>query len=395
MGATTFWALPVFVGPMHDDTGWSHTVIFLGLSLNFMATGFGGLIFGRFTDRRGGASKLLLVGVLVVGAALISLRWVTSPLQFILVYGLVAGFGGTSIRLVQATLISKWFVAKRGRAIGMASNGGSISALVMVPLIAFLIDDFGWRDAWSILGVIALVIMLPLVPLVVRAPEDLSLEPDDGYQAPAGRRDASAERSYHLRDVVRTGSFWFLMFGVLVGNYSLQAHTVVMIPRLEEIGYSSEAAATALSMYGFFSLGMRFVWGNIADSRGVRIAIVAQSALSAAGALLLFQVAGPWTLYPIMAFQGLAMSGFPPLQIMVWPEFFGRTYIGSIVGLTQPFVTMAGATAPVIVGALHDSTDSYAPALWMLAGTWLLCSMVMALVKPGVREEAQAAVPAA
>jgi cyanate permease len=276
----------------------------------------------------------------------------------------------------------------------MASNGGSISALVMVPVIARLIDSYGWRDAWSILGVIALVTMLPLVPLVVRSPEDFGLEPDNGYRSPPGRRNASAERSYHLRDVVRAGSFWFLMFGVLVGNYSLQAHTVVIIPRLEEIGYTSEEAAAALSLYGLFSLAMRFVWGNLADTRGVRLAIVAQSALSAIGALLLFQVAGPWTLYPIIAFQGLVMSGYPPLQIMVWPEFFGRDYIGSIVGLTQPFVTMSGAAAPVIVGALHDTTGSYAAPLWMLAGTWLLCTTVMVLVKPGVRSETTAAVPA-
>ncbi|MGE0057318.1 MAG: MFS transporter [Dehalococcoidia bacterium] len=385
MGATTFWALPVFVGPMHEDTGWSHTVIFLGLSANFMATGFGGLIFGRFTDLKGGASKLLLVGLIVDVLALSSLRWVQEPWQFILLYGIVGGLGGTSIRLVQATLISKWFVARRGTAIGVASNGGSISALVMVPLIAQLINAFGWRDAWSILGVIALLVILPLVPLVVRAPEDLGLQPDNGYQPPAGRRNAAVERSYRLSEVMRTGSFWVLLFGVLVGNYSLQAHTVVMVPHLEDIGYSSAEAATALSAYGFFSLFMRFVWGNLADARGVRMAIVAQSALSAVGAFLLMQVGGVLSLYLIIAFQGLMMSGYPPLQIMVWPEFFGRTHIGSIVGLTQPFTVIAGALAPVITGALFDQTGSYHAALWMLVGTWLLCSTVMIVVRPGGR----------
>jgi MFS family permease len=394
MGATTFWALPVFVGPMHDETGWSHTVIFLGLSVNFLATGFGGLIFGRFTDLKGGASKLLLIGLLVDVAAIIALRWVQEPWQFLFLYGVVAGLGGTSIRLVQATLISKWFVARRGNAVGMASNGGSISALIMVPLTAVLIDAFGWRDAWSVLGVIALLVILPLVPLVVRAPEDIGLEPDNGYRAPAGRRNAAVERSYHLSEVVRMGSFWFLLFGVLVGNYSLQAHTVVMVPHLEDIGYSSAEAATALSMYGLFSLGMRFVWGNLADSRGVRIAIVAQSALSAVGAFLLMQIGGYWTLYPIIAFQGLMMSGYPPLQIMVWPEFFGRAHLGSIVGITQPFTVIAGALAPVVTGFLFDQTDSYDAALWMLVGTWLLCSTVMIVVQPGGRSPAPVVVRA-
>jgi cyanate permease len=76
------------------------------------------------------------------------------------------------------------------------------------------------------------------------------------------------------------------------------------------------------------------------------------------------------------------MSGYPPLQIMVWPEFFGRAYIGSIVGIAQPFTTIAGATAPVIVGALFDYTGTYETALWLLIGTWLVCSTVMIVVRP-------------
>jgi MFS family permease len=204
-------------------------------------------------------------------------------------------------------------------------------------------------------------------------------------QAAPGRRSAESEQSYRLGDVIGMGSFWFLLFGVLVGNYSLQAHTVVMVPHLEDIGYSSAQAATALSAYGFFSLGMRFVWGTIADRRGVRMAITLQAITSAIGAFLLMQVAGTWSLLLIIGFQGLVMSGFPPLQIMVWPEFFGRMHIGSIIGVTQPFTTIAGATAPVIAGFLFDQTGSYEAALWMLMGTWLTCAMVMIVVRPGRR----------
>lgn len=383
MGATSFWALPVFVGPMHEDTGWSHTTIFLGLSVFFLLSGLGGFVFGRITDLKGGASRLLLLGVLLESAALFSLRWVESPLQFVVVYGAIGGLGGSSIRIVQATIIAKWFVARRGAAVGMASNGGSISALVMIPVTALLIRELGWRDAWSVLGVITMLLLLPLVPFTVRSPEDIGLEPDNGAAPVTGRRNAASERSYHLRDVVRTGMFWLLMLGVLIGNFSLQGHTVVMVPYLEDIGYSSAQAAAALSMYGLFSLGMRFIWGTMADVKGVRLTIVAQAGLSAFGVLLLFQagVSMP-VLYLIIAFQGLAMSGYPPLQIMVWPEFFGRAHIGSIVGVTQPFATVTGALAPVIVGALFDFTGTYETALWMLIGTWLACSAVMLVVRP-------------
>jgi cyanate permease len=88
------------------------------------------------------------------------------------------------------------------------------------------------------------------------------------------------------------------------------------------------------------------------------------------------------------------MSGYPPLQIMVWPEFFGRAHLGSIVGITQPFTVIAGALAPVVTGFLFDQTDSYDAALWMLVGTWLLCSTVMIVVQPGGRSPAPVVVRA-
>jgi len=387
MGATSFWALPVFVSPMHDDTGWSHTAIFAGLSVHFFVSAVGGLIAGRYTDRRGGASRLLAGGVLVLAGALIGLRWVESPLQFIAVYGVIGGAGGTSLRIVQATLISKWFVARRGAAVGLAANGGSISALVMVPLTALLIEAAGWRDAWTVLGFFALVVMLPLVPLAVRAPEDIGLEPDNGAPArPGGVRSAASEQSFTVSEAVRLRQFWMLMMAVLVGNYSLQTHTVVMVPHIEDIGFSSAMAATALAAYGLFSLAMRFIWGTLADRRGVRIAIFGQSLLTAAAAFLLMQISGSLSLYLIIGLQGLTMSGFPPLQIMVWPEFFGRAHIGSIIGLTQPFTTIAGSIGPVVAGLLFDLTDGYDTALWMLVGTWLACAAMMLLATPARRQ---------
>jgi MFS family permease len=381
-GATSFWALPIFVGPMHEDTGWSHTSIFAGLSLYFVVTAIGTMLVGRLADRPGGAARVLLCGVLVGGASLICLRWVTSPLQFILLYGIGVGSGGMTIRLVQATLISKWFIARRGSAIGMSTNGGSISALVMVPIVALVIEHTGWQDAWSFLGIVTMVVLLPCIPFVIRSPEDLGLKPDDGLVPRAGNRRSTQERSYALPEAVRLSSFWLLLSGVLIGNFSLQTHTSIMVPYLEEIGFSSGVAAGALSAYGLATMAMRVFWGNLADKRGVRLAIIAQTTVTAFACIALMQVDGRLLLYPIMAFQGITMGGFPPLQIMVWPEFFGRVHLGSIVGFTQPFATLAGALGPLIAGFLFDHTGTYETALWMLVATWLVTAFVIYLLKP-------------
>jgi MFS family permease len=314
---------------MHDDTGWSHASIFAGLTVHFLCGAVGGLAFGRFTDRPGGASRL-----------------------------------------------------QRGRAFGVSMNGGSLSALVMVPLIALLISELGWRDAWLALGVITAVLLLPLVPLAVRAPEDLGLLPDNGVTAGRSGRSRADERSYRLNEIVHTGQFWLLLGGTLIGTYSLQAHTVVMLPHFEDIGFSSTTAASALAMYGVFSVGMRMAWGALADRSGARLAMIIQATLTGFGAFILLQVTDTFTLYAAMAIQGIVLSGYPPLQVLLWPEFFGRLHIGSIVGLTQFFSTVAGAAGPVAAGFLFDQTGSYEAALWMLLGTWLACALVMLTTRP-------------
>jgi MFS family permease len=392
MGTTTFWGIPVFVVPMADDTGWEHSSIFLGLATRMIVGASAGLLIGHIADRRGGAAKMLLIGVTIDALALFSLRWVQSPIQFIFVYGVIGGLGNTGMRLVQATLVSKWFVARRGTAVGFSANGGGVSALVMVPIMAFLIDQFGWRDAWGVVGAIMAISLIPLVPFAIRAPEDMGLLPDNGIQPDRTgvRITAVDERNYRLSDVVNTYQFWLLMLGALFGMYSLQTHTVVMVPYFKEIGFTSGQAAAGLSVYGGFSILLRFLWGALADRFTVRKAIIVQAILTAIGAVILMQVAGKTSLYVAMAYQGMMLSGYPPLQILLWPEFFGRRHIGSIVGLTQFFATIAGAIGPVVAGLIYDHTGTYRSTLWLLVATWLICAVLMAVVRPAMHASRKA-----
>jgi MFS family permease len=384
MGATSYWGIPVFLVPMRDDTGWADTSIVAGLSLRFLLGATGGLFLGRFADRRGWPPKLLLAGILIDSLALIALRWVQSPLQFLLVYGVIGGLGTTGKRVVQSTLVAKWFVARRGTAVGISSNGGGFAALIMVPLTAFLIAQLGWRDAWVALALVQMAMLLPFVPLAVRAPEDIGLEPDGGEPGPGARVRASAstERSYSLSEAAHTSRFWLLMLAVLFGNYSLQTNSVVMVPYFREIGFTAAVVAGAFSIYGIFSIATRLMWGYIADRLRARRAIILQSVLTSIAAFCILQVGGTLSLYLVIGFVGVVMSGYPTLQILLWPEFFGRRHIGSIVGVTQFFATLSGAAGPLVAAYVNDQTGSYESTVWVLVASWLLCAVVIFMVRP-------------
>jgi MFS family permease len=388
MGATTFWGLPVFVTPMIDDTGWSRTAIFGALTLRFIVGALGGLLLGGFADRRGGPARLLLVGVLVDAGAMIALRWVQNPVSFILLYGVIGGAGNTGMRLTMATMIPKWFVARRGTAVGYSSMGGGASALVMVPLIALLVDQLGWRDAWVALAALMLVTVVPTVPFAVRSPEDMGLHPDGRAQtAISPRRPAAPERSFSLSEAMHSWVFWVLLSSIIFGSYSLQTGTIIMVPYFKDIGFSPGVAASAVSVYGFFSIAARFIWGFAADRLTVRRALVMQALFTSFGAFLMVQIGGQLTLYVVAAYMGVMLGGFPTLGQLIWPEFFGRMHLGSIVGVVQFFSTVIGSAGPLIAGFIFDQTGSYSAAIWLLVATWLGCSLAVYAARPARQPE--------
>jgi MFS family permease len=98
--------------------------------------------------------------------------------------------------------------------------------------------------------------------------------------------------------------------------------------------------------------------------------------------LLLLQIESKASLYVVSALQGTLLSGFPTLSSLVWPTFFGRRYLGSIVGVTQLFSTFASAGGPLLAGFIFDRTGTYVTTIWMLFAAWLICAAIIFAVRP-------------
>jgi MFS family permease len=182
--------------------------------------------------------------------------------------------------------------------------------------------------------------------------------------------------AFTLRQAVRTWQLWLLIAALFFGGYSLNTNTTVLVPYFEEIGFSAAVAASAVSVYGLFSVVARFFWGGVAGRFSVRPALVAQTALTALGVVFLLVIESQAGLYLACAFQGMMLGGYPTLQALIVPGFFGRRHIGSIVGFTQLFTTLAYAGGPLLAGAIFDRTGTYETTFWLLVVTWLTCSLL-------------------
>ena len=167
-----------FLKPMTEELDWTRSEYTLARTVGQFLMAAAGLYVGGHVDRHGGR-RLMQVGSLLLGAALLGCSTVRELWQWWLLNGLALTAGAAMIgNLVVNVTLAKWFVEKRGRVIGVAAMGVSFAGVVLTPLTTVLIDAVGWRDAWRVLAVATVAIVIPLSLLMRRTPEDHGLHPD-------------------------------------------------------------------------------------------------------------------------------------------------------------------------------------------------------------------------
>ena len=176
---------------------------------------------GRLLDRYGGRTVLTAVAILF-GLAALWMSRVSEPIHLFVGFMAIRALGQGSLTMVSTTLVSIWFVRKRGRAIALTSLASPLSQAAFPPLVFLLIANLGWRNAWVVLAfVIWGALLAPFALLLRRSPEAVGLRPD-GDPAPvrdsAGRTQTSIiqqEDEWTLSEAMRTLTFWMLRFSGL------------------------------------------------------------------------------------------------------------------------------------------------------------------------------------
>ena len=363
------WGVSVFVIPMEDELGWSRTSFMVALTIRTALTGLLSPFVGPWRDTRNGPRVLMLTGSIILGISLIALKYVDSLWQFYLIFGVLGSFGALGAGgILTQTILPKWFIRKRGRALGIASMGGGTGPLVFPIAILGLITWLGWRDAWLFLGVLALVLLVPLSFLVKTRPEDMGLQPDGVAEMPEPQkaidnaqtsRRAGREFSFTGKQALGTPAFWLIIFAFALGGLGQQGFQSNWIPYLEGEGFSTSTAAWAISVYGVCSVSARIIWGTLADQTSIRHLIVIQSLLTATSVLVLIYVLGPFMLFFFVVFFGLTMGGSFILRPLIVANYFGREHIGAITGYMRPFQGLTSAIGPVAVAVAYDAQGSY------------------------------------
>lgn len=380
------WGPSVLLLPMTEELGWSRAEFFSAFLVRELLIGLAAPLVGPLYDTKRGPRVLALMGAVLLGLSMVLIQHVTELWQFIALFGVLGGMAelGGGFFITQA-LVPKWFVRKRGRALGVSVMGVGLGALVFPSAISFLIETGGWRDAWLWFGIAIGGISFVLAFFLRTRPEDSGLLPDGGEtlrSGPTGAVVSTEERSLTRREAIRTPAFWMLLIAFGLVGLGITGFQSNWHPFLIETGFGPAEASFGIAIYGLVSGLVRPGWGVLGERFPARY-LMAACAIATAGLIVVFlNVREMSALIPVMFVAGIVMGGYLILRALLTANYFGRAHLGAVNSLFRPFVMGTGALGPLLFGALYDLQDGYTLAFLAAALAWGAAGIFVLLAKP-------------
>lgn len=379
MGA--MFALPVYLQPISDETGWTRAGISGAMTVGFIVMGVAGFLWGTLTDRIG-ARPVVLIAAVLLGLGLFVASRADNLFVFQFAYGgLVGASGGAFFAPLIATTLG-WFDKHRSLAVSLVSLGGGIAPMTITPLATVLIQTFGWRDAMMMTAIGATLFIVPAAFLIRRAPEAVAAAP-----SPASDVAPAEPRPSNMGAIFRTPQFFVLagVFFLCCAAHSGPIFHTVSYAML--CGASALAAASIYSVEGFAGLFGRVFFGVLADRIGVKRVIVAGLVLQAVGIYLYIYVSELPHFYMLAVVLGLVYGGVMPLYSVLARDYFGPKVMGTVLGGITMTSSIGMAFGPVGGGWLFDTFGDYHWLYVASAGVGLAAAALALAFPPKTQDE--------
>jgi OFA family oxalate/formate antiporter-like MFS transporter len=377
-----FFGFTALIDPLIQEFGWSYTQVSFAVSLRGMEMGIFAPLIGFLTDRYG-ARKLILAGILAVSLGLVLFSRTQSLLMF---YGviLILGFGaGGCTTVVTTTVVANWFKKNLGKALGLMSTGFGASGL-MIPLIVWLIDAFQWRIMLLFLGVGFLILGIPLLFVIRDKPEDYGLLPDGDPGFPGSPQETMRPPKNPIRfwEALRHRSFLYLNLAEVVRMMLVSAVVTHSMPYLNNLGMSRASAALVVAGIPLSSILGRLGYGWLADRFPKRDVLALAFGAMGLGMAAFSYAAVPAMILLFLLFFPPSFGGSMVLRGAILREYFGREYLGKMLGIVMGSAAIGGIVGPTLAGWVFDSVGSY-QILWLaFAGAISLAVLLVLKVRP-------------
>ncbi|HEY1290042.1 MAG TPA: MFS transporter [Burkholderiales bacterium] len=374
-----------YLAVLQDDRGWNKTQLSGAAALQQMESAIIGPALGWIMDRFG-PQGLIRLGVVMFGLGFMALSFIDSLLEFYAAFIVIAlGSSMCGFFPINVALIN-WFERWRARALSALSLGLAVGG-ISVPIVGWSLVHFGWRATAFGSGAFAIAVGLPLALVMRRRPEDYGETVDGVARVSSGPEKAPehgdfAARDFTAREALRTAAFWLLSLGhgfalLIVG--AVNVHAIAHMK--ESLGYTVGAAALVITLVTLFQIcGVMLGWA-IGDRFEKRLIAAACMLMHSLGLLsLTYAQTTPWVI-AFAALHGVAWGLRGPFMHAIRADYFGRSAIGMILGLSFMIIVIGQVGGPMIAGVLADVTGNYRTGFTVLALLAGVGSMFFVLAK--------------
>jgi len=361
----------IFLPELATDLGWTKTTLSGAYSMGWIVANGLGILAGRANDRYG-PRLVMTFSVVVTSVGFGLLYLMKEPWQLYLYYGLIANIGMGFLGVPAMSTVSRWFVKKRGMALGITQAGIGLGAFVMPPLVQVFITRFGWQISYLIIAGLILGIGLPVSRLMRLDPAEKGLRPD-GAEAEIvseqGEAPVTGSEGFSFSQALRTTQLW-LLFAIYV-IASLRIGVIVHLKAyMVSFDIPEMAAATIIGIRSGARMVGTLIISKLSDRIGRRRPLIVCFIVVAAMSVWLIWIREPWQFYAYSITSGLCGAGSVLLTAMV-ADWFGMKANGSILGLLYAATGIGASTAPLFIGYLVDTSGDYQLALTVLAAAAL------------------------
>jgi len=342
-----FYGLPFFYDFWLEDFGWTRATVTSGNAVGKVILALFAFLTGWIVDRFG-PRRVMLVGSLLGGIALIGLGRMTSLWLFYLFYFINALAYMSGGPLPNQVLISRWFDSSRGKAMGIAYIGIGVGGM-LVPLIAnWLNQSFGWQNALMILGFGMIVIAFPMIWFIKDNPASRLIH--SGLE----------KEKIPIHAILKKRNVYLLIFGSMfsIAAVSGTSQNLKLFFSFD-LGYTQIQSAGIMSLVLASSIIGRLLMGWLADKLPKKYVMILIFTLVSCSIPLLYAASTPGVIYIFAIIFGIALGGDYMIIPLMAAELFGVRILGRIMGIVISADVLGEALAPVLVGWLRDQSGSY------------------------------------
>jgi MFS family permease len=295
-----------------------------------------GLVSGKAADRFG-PRPVMLVAAAVLGVGLLLTSRVHSIWLGYITYGVGVGIAVACAYVPMVATVGAWFLRRRTAALGVAVAGIGVGTLVVAPISERLIDAYGWRTAYVVLGIGGAALLLVASLGAWRPPVTVIQEP------------------VPLRAVIRQRGFVILYVATALISAALFVPFVFIKDYATDHGIDSGPATALVSIIGASSVVGRLGLGALGARLGATRLMQLSFAIMAASFLIWLSAGDSYErLVAFTIVMGVAYGGFIALAPAVAAGLFGTVGLGAILGALYTSAAIGGLVGPPIVGAVID-----------------------------------------